>query len=149
MKLKIYSSREIYLRRTTLNYVSELARAYSHERGHDVTGAPDPADEFRNFFEYQLLPRILKELEEEAPDLKREWLPFDYSAALKDAQSKANKLQIAADAAEKKERGLEEHYADQIKGLKTQVAELETNLEEANKSLRRELNKPWYQRIFR
>src|SRR3989344_1467191 len=118
-------TREIYLRRTTLNYVSELARAYSHERGHDVTGAPDPADEFRNFFEYQLLPRILKELEEEAPDLKREWLPFDYSAALKDAQSKANKLQIAADAAEKKERGLEEHYADQIKRLKKQNAEAE------------------------
>jgi len=52
----------IHVRRDQLQNIIYFVETYSHEKGHQVTGAGDPEDRFRKFFERNLVRYVVAEL---------------------------------------------------------------------------------------
>ncbi|MBI5046564.1 hypothetical protein HZC07_02425, partial [Candidatus Micrarchaeota archaeon] len=57
-----HSTGEVTLQRELLADWASAQRTYTHERGHEKTGAKDPEDGFRAFFEYNLAALVDQEI---------------------------------------------------------------------------------------
>ncbi len=55
---------EINIRRDQLRNLFAYVDVYKHEKGHEITGAGDPEDEFRQFFEKRLTEYIISNMQQ-------------------------------------------------------------------------------------
>jgi hypothetical protein len=139
----------LYLRRSVLSSLYETVRVYSHERGHNETGSPDPADNFRHFFEASNTAFIIRELSERKGGLQLNPEAFDYSSALKGAMAAAGRYDTETETLTRQRQSLAEKEATVEEKLRGQYQEKITSLQTEVDRLRTERNMPWYKRIFR
>jgi hypothetical protein len=102
----------IYLHRDLLSGAEgDFIKSYHHERGHEVTEQPDPADEFRHHFEKFNVGYALAQLRQMREDSDYELVPmevapsepFDYDLATKglDAAAREHRKQAERIGAER------------------------------------------------
>ena len=148
-----YNGNVINLRRSVLSSPKRAIQVYTHERGHHETSAPDPDDNFRMFFEYHLLPFVLREIDHPQGRLDRDSRPFDYDLALKEARTLLQQYRIAkADAAKaeegfiierkKLEGSVHDKLTREITYLQNEVHRLKVYTGNVDIV-------PWYKRMFR
>jgi len=146
------SGRGIFLRRSVLSSPYETVRVYSHERGHNETGSPDPADKFRHFFEALNTSFITRELSERKGGLQFTPEAFDYSLALKTAMAAAGRYDTEAETLAKQRQLLAEREAAVEQKLKGQydyrITSLQEEIDKLQTDLMAERNVPWYRRII-
>ncbi len=144
---------KIYLRKDVLSNSYETVRVYTHERGHNETGAPDPADNFRHFFESSNTAFIMRELSERKGGLEFDSDSFDYALAIKGAMAAAGKYDTQTEVLSRQKQSLSEKEANVEERLKGQyqdkVTSLQTEVDRLRSDLRTERNMPWYKRMFR
>ncbi len=138
-------NKTIHLKRSVLSDPPDAVRVYTHERGHNITGAPDPADQFRHFFEGHLLPFVLATLDTPNTQSPYDPLPFDYERGIKEQERLAalyrEKTAAAETIAETIEKDFDARYGKKINDLRDENVRLKNELSTAQR-------KPWYARLF-
>ena len=144
---------KVYLRRSVLATPYETVRVYTHERGHNETEAPDPADAFRHFFESNLTGFVVRELGERGTPIEVNPVAFDYALALKDTRRAIGQYNAAAEDLTIQQKSLAEAEANAEgklrDGYESRIGELSTEIDRLRTELRSERSTPWYKRIFR
>ncbi|MEM2137775.1 MAG: hypothetical protein QW568_01685 [Candidatus Anstonellaceae archaeon] len=136
----------VNLRRDVLSNAWSLVKTYAHEVGHAVTGAPDPADRFRAFFERSLTSFLVREIKERGAKFHTPQTTIDYAAELKRlgaeqirlaAMRKSLNHEVELTLAERKK--LDETYREELQALRNKLMEKETELSF-------EQQKRWYEK---
>jgi hypothetical protein len=144
---------KLYLRRSVLSSPYETTRVYTHERGHNETGSPDPADNFRHFFESNLTGFVVRELAERGAPIEINPEAFKYSLALKGAMAAAGRYDTEAETLARQRQSLAEKEAaveQKVNGqYQDRITALQSDLDRLKADLRTERNMPWYKRLFR
>ena len=58
-----YNGKNLWIRRDRLSEIWRFAQAFQHESGHANTGATDPSDDFRGFFESYMASFMVREIQ--------------------------------------------------------------------------------------
>ena len=144
---------KLYLRKSVLSSPYETVRVYAHERGHNETGSPDPADNFRHFFEASNTAFIMRELSGRKGGLQFNPEAFDYSLALKGAMAAAGRYDTETETFARQRQSLAEREAtveQKLNGLyEDRITSLQGEVDKLIIDLRAEINMPWYRRMFR
>jgi len=128
------STGQIYMRRDQLRHVGDFVETYVHEMGHAETGANDPEDAFRNFFEHLLGDYVTAETEGK-PRVASTAVQRRTRADLKEQVRKLTaELQEKADALAKEQERREEEQRLRRKA-ETRLS-LQANLADENERLR-------------
>ncbi len=144
---------KVYLRRSVLATPYETVRVYTHERGHNETEAPDPADAFRHFFERNLTGFVTRELIEKGTPIEINPEAFDYSLALKDTRRAIGQYNTVAEDLAKQRKSLAEAEANAEGKLRecyeSRMSQMQTEIDRLRTELRSERSTPWYKRMFK
>jgi len=138
----------VHISRQMLLTPLSIIEVYEHEIGHAITGASDPDDRFRAFFEVHLASLVMKELKKTNGPMIFSSIPIDYNYELKRVVAERRKFE-AMQATLKKQQELAESERERMdQKYGERINDLETQLRETSRELLFEKQKSWYENTW-